>query len=119
MAGSAVRLRRQIGYAVAAEMLLCGDDLPARRAYEVGLINYVVADGQAVAKAREIAERIAGNGPLSVKALIATLHETESLPEAEAYEIEQRHGQAVMASQDAMEGPRAFLEKRAAVFTGH
>ncbi len=118
MAGSAVRLRRQIGYAVAAEMLLCGDDLPAQRAYEVGLINYVVPDGQALAKAREIAERIAGNGPLSVKALIATLHETESLPEAEAYEIEQRHGQAVMSSQDAMEGPRAFLEKRAAVFTG-
>ena len=80
--------------AVAAEMLLCGDDLPARRAYEVGLINYVVPDGQAVAKAREIAERIAGNGPLSVKALIATLHETESLPEAEAYDVERRRGGA-------------------------
>src|SRR5215831_15455096 len=78
MAGSAVRLRRQIGYAVAAEMLLTGDDLPAQRAYEVGLINYIVPDGQALAKAREIAERIAANGPLSVKALIATLHETES-----------------------------------------
>ena len=51
MAGSAVRLRRQIGYAVAAEMLLAGEDLPARRALELGLINHVVPDGQALNKA--------------------------------------------------------------------
>ena len=63
MAGSTVRLRRQIGYAVAAEMLLCGDDLPAQRAYELGLINHVVPDGQALAKASEIAARIATQRP--------------------------------------------------------
>jgi enoyl-CoA hydratase len=118
MAGSAVRLRRQIGYAVAAEMLLCGDDISAQRALEVGLVNYVVPDGQALAKARELATKIASNGPLSVKALVATLRETESLPEAEAFVIEQRHGGAVMASEDAKEGPRAFLEKRPPVFHG-
>ena len=55
MAGSAVRLRRQIPYAIAAEMLLAGEDLPARRAFELGLVNHVVPDGQALAKAREIA----------------------------------------------------------------
>ncbi len=118
MAGSAVRLRRQIGYAVAAEMLLCGEDLPARRAYELGLINHVVPDGQALSKAKEIAERIARNGPLAVKAIVATLRETETLPEDEAFAIEQRHGMAVMASEDAKEGPRAFLEKRDPVFRG-
>jgi enoyl-CoA hydratase len=118
MAGSAVRLRRQISYALAAEMLLCGSDISAQRAYDVGLINYVVPDGQALARAREIADRIARNGPLAVKALVATLHETESLPEADAYEIEQRHGISVMASEDAREGPRAFLEKRDPVFRG-
>jgi enoyl-CoA hydratase len=118
MAGSAVRLRRQIGYAVAAEMLICGEDLPARRAYELGLVNYVVPDGQALAKAREIAARIAANGPLAVKAIVATLRETETLPETEAFAIEQKHGMAVMASEDAREGPRAFLEKRAPVFRG-
>ena len=118
MAGSAVRLRRQVGYAVAAEMLICGEDLPARRAYELGLINHVVPDGQALDKAKEIAGRIAANGPLAVRAIVATLRETETLAEPEAFVIEQRHGTAVMRSQDAQEGPRAFLEKRPPVFHG-
>jgi enoyl-CoA hydratase len=78
----------------------------------------VVPDGQALAKAREIAARIAKNGPLAVKAIVATLRETETLPEDEAFAIEQRHGMAVMSSEDAREGPRAFLEKRAPVFRG-
>jgi enoyl-CoA hydratase len=118
MAGSAVRLRRQIGYAVAAEMLICGEDLPAKRAYELGLINHVVPDGHALAKAREIAERIAKNGPLAVKAIVATLRQTETLPEEDAFAIEQKHGMAVMGSEDAREGPLAFLQKRAPVFRG-
>jgi len=118
MAGSTVRLRRQIGYAVAAEMLLCGEDLPAKRAYQLGLINHVVPDGQALAKAKELAQRIAKNGPLAVKAIVATLRATEALPEEEAFTIEQKHGMAVMASADAQEGPRAFFEKREPVFRG-
>lgn len=118
MAGSAVRLRRQVSYAVAAEMLLTGEDISAQRALELGLINHVVADGQALTKAREIAERIARNGPLAVKAILAVLRETEAMPEAEAFEIETRLGMKVMASNDAAEGPRAFLEKREPRFTG-
>jgi enoyl-CoA hydratase len=118
MAGSAVRLRRQIPYAIAAEMLLAGEDLPARRAYDLGLVNHVVPDGQALAKAREIAQRIARNGPLAVKGILATLRETETLAEDEAFGIEQKYGMPVMMSEDAAEGPRAFLEKREPVFKG-
>ncbi len=118
MAGSTIRLRRQIPYAIAAEMLLAGEDLPAGRAYDLGLVNHVVPDGQALAKAREIADRIARNGPLAVKGILATLRETETLPEAEAFAIEQKHGMAVMSSEDAAEGPRAFLEKREPDFKG-
>ena len=118
MAGSAVRLRRQIPYAIAAEMLLTGEDLPAQRAWELGLVNHVVPDGQALAKAKEIARRIAENGPLAVRALVAVLRATETLPEEKAFEIEQQHGMKVMMSKDAVEGPRAFLEKRKPDFTG-
>jgi len=118
MAGSAVRLRRQVSYAVAAEMLLAGEDISAQRAYDLGLINHVVPDGQALAKAKEIAQRIARNGPLAVQGILATLRATDALPEEQAFEIEMDHGKRVMASNDAAEGPRAFLEKRDPDFTG-
>ncbi len=78
----------------------------------------MVPDGEALAKAREIAQRISDNGPLAVKGVLATLRSTESLPEEEAFVIEQQHGMKAMSSKDAVEGPRAFLEKRKPEFTG-
>jgi len=118
MAGSAVRLRRQIGYAVAAEMLLVGEDLPARRAFELGLVNHVVPDGQALAKAREIATQIAENAPLAVQAVLRSRRETEGLSEVAGLARELEIGQPVFATKDAKEGPTAFAEKRPARFTG-
>ena len=112
MAGSAVRLPRQIPYTQAAEILLTGKHITAREALEIGLIGHVVPDGQALTKAREIAEVIANNGPLAVEAITRTLHETDGmqLDEALAYEFE--YGQAVFLSEDSKEGPKAFAEKR-------
>jgi enoyl-CoA hydratase len=118
MAGSTVRLPRQIGYAVAAEMLLTGEDITAQRAHQLGLINHVVPDGEALNRARQIAERIAANGPLAVASILRTIRETEGMPEGEAFAIDSRLGMQVMKSNDAAEGPRAFLEKRAPEFTG-
>ncbi|MCA9503303.1 MAG: crotonase/enoyl-CoA hydratase family protein [Spirochaetaceae bacterium] len=116
MGGSAVRLPRQIPYTHAAEILLTGKHIKAREALEIGLIGHVVPDGQALAKAREIAEVIAGNGPLAVEAITRTLHETDGmgLDEALAYEFD--YGQAVFASEDSKEGPKAFAEKRKPAF---
>jgi len=112
MGGSAVRLRRQIPYTVAAEILLTGKHLTAAEALAMGLIGHVVPDGEALAKAREIAATIADNGPLAVEAILRTLHETDGMTEQEALDHEFDYGQAVFRSADAKEGPKAFAEKR-------
>ena len=66
LGGSTVRLRRQIPYTLAAELLLTGRQMSAQEAKDVGLIGHVVPDGQALAKAQELAAEIAANGPLAV-----------------------------------------------------
>src|SRR5262245_38807884 len=116
MAGSAVRLPRQIPYTQAAEILLTGKHIPAREALAIGLVGHVVPDGQALAKAREIAAVICENGPLAVEAITRTLHETDGMELDAALRHESGYGQAVFASEDAKEGPRAFAEKRKPVF---
>ena len=118
MSGATVRLPRQVGYPIAAEMLLTGTDITAERAREIGLVNHVVPDGQTMEKAREIADRIARNGPMAVKAILATLRQTEAMPESDGFAVEMALGGEVMASSDAAEGVRAFLEKRDPTFTG-
>ena len=118
MAGSTVRLPRQIPYTVAVEMLLTGDSISAQRALSLGLIGRVVPDGQALAEARKIGLRIAQNGPLAVKGILKTIRETATLTEEEAFVLEQKNGIAVFSSEDAKEGPRAFLEKRDPKFPG-
>ena len=118
LGGSTVRLRRQIPYTHAAELLLTGKTISAQEAKEIGLIGHVVPDGQALDKANEIAAAICANGPLAVKAVKRSLQETEGLPEEEALKIELEIGMRVFMTEDAKEGPRAFAEKRTPNFTG-
>ena len=112
MAGSSIRLPRQIPYTLAVEMLIVGAAITADQALEYGLIGHVVEDGQAIEKALELGRKIAANGPGAVKAILKSIRETYGLPEERAFEIEVPIGSAVFASEDAQEGPRAFLEKR-------
>ncbi len=118
LGGSTVRLRRQIPYTRAAEILLTGRHLDAAEALEIGLIGRVVPDGRALAEARDVAAQIAANGPLSVQAIMRSLRETEGLSEEEGLRIELQIGLPIFGTSDAREGPRAFKEKRKPEFQG-
>ena len=116
--GSITRLPRQIPYAKAMEMLLLGDTFSAQQALEMGLLNYVVPQAQLMDRARELATRLAENGPLAVQKIKEGVVRSSGLPLDRAYEIENEVSVAVMTSKDAREGPRAFKEKRKPNFTG-
>ncbi len=118
MGGSAIRLPRQIGYAAAMDILLTARSVTPQEALEMGLINKIVPDGQALAAARELADQIAACGPLAVQGILRTYRETAHLPEPEALKISDEIGWPVIGSADAKEGSRAFKEKRPAVFRG-
>ena len=114
-----MRLVRQIPYTVAAELLLTGRHILAQEARELGLIGHVVPDGQALAKAHELADLVAANGPLAVQAVLRTMRDSEGKHEDDCWADDARVGAAVFSSQDAREGPRAFAEKRPASFHGN
>jgi len=117
-AGSTVRLKRQIPYTKAMEMILTGDPLTAAEAYHFGLVGHVVPTGTALAKARTIAARVAANGPLAIRNAKASILESGWLDDVDARKIEQRFVVEVMRSADAREGLAAFADKRVPRFTG-
>ncbi len=117
-AGGALLLAQRIPRALALEMLLTGEPVTAARAAEIGLVNRVIDDGQALQTALELAETIAANGPL---ALIATKEISVGGGDwtaAERWDRMARLVQPVFTSEDAREGARAFAEKRAPVWKG-
>ncbi|HVK72088.1 MAG TPA: crotonase/enoyl-CoA hydratase family protein [Kofleriaceae bacterium] len=118
MGGSTVRLRRQIPYTLAMDLLLTGRHIGAEEARSYGLIGRVVPDGQALTEARTIAAAIAANGPYAVQMIKKSVQDTEGLSEAEGLKVELELGWKVFNSEDAKEGPRAFAEKRKPSFKG-
>lgn len=112
LGGSTVRLRRQIPFTVAMDLLLTAREVSAAEAKEIGLIGRVVPDGSALDTALEIAGVIAANGPLAVEAIKASVKATEAIPEEDALKIELELGWPIFATEDAKEGQRAFAEKR-------
>ena len=119
LGGSSVRLRRQIPYTIAAELLLTGRHMSAQEALDFGLVGRLVPPGEALAEAKSIAQEICETAPLSIKALMKMLREVDgSYHETEALERELEVGQPVFGTKDAREGPRAFAEKRKPEFTG-
>ena len=114
--GSSVRLPRQLPYAKAMELLLTGDLITADEALRLGFLNYVTDDF--LGKALEIAEKIASNGPIAVRAIRRSARACLGVQELEALKIETEISAPVFKTEDAREGPRAFMEKRKPIFEG-
>ncbi|MFT4262385.1 MAG: crotonase/enoyl-CoA hydratase family protein [Nocardioides sp.] len=117
-AGGLMRLSERIPPNVAMELALTGDFLGAERAHQLGLVNRLADDGDALAGAHELALAIAANGPLAVRASKRIMVTSPSWPAEERWTRQQQIVDGVFASEDAQEGPTAFAEKRPPVWRG-
>ena len=117
-AGGGVFLPRRIPLAIALELGMTGDVIDAGRASELGLVNRVVPPGDVLQTAVELAERIAANGPLGVQATRRLMRAAASMTDEEVWALQGEIQPGVFGSEDAQEGSRAFIEKRAPVWKG-
>jgi enoyl-CoA hydratase/carnithine racemase len=117
-AGGTQRLPRVVPRGVALEMILTGAPVSAEAALRWGLVSHVVAGEDLLDEALRIAELIAANGPLAVRAARDAVYQGLALPLDEALRLEQFQAEPLRQSDDAMEGVRAFVEKREPCFKG-
>ncbi len=107
-----------VGPAHTAEIMYTAEPVGARRALEMGLVDRVVSDERLAVEADALAEKIAGNAPLSLRAMKASIRRCLS----DAYNAEHKDIDAMRAavwrSKDGKEGVRAFLEKRKPIWSG-
>jgi len=116
--GGLFRLPKRIPYHVVMELALTGETLPAERFQQLGLVNKVVPEGQALSAALELAQRISQNGPLAIAATKQILAKANEWSEEEAWREQRAIASRALTSKDAIEGSRAFAEKRPPVFRG-
>lgn len=116
--GGLVRLPRRIPRQVAMELALTGDAVDAERAERLGLVNHLCEDGRALETARRLAERITANAPLALQVSKRLVRDSYTWPDDEWPTRQLPHIAEVMESEDAIEGSRAFAEKRPPRWTG-
>ncbi|BCB83896.1 crotonase/enoyl-CoA hydratase family protein [Phytohabitans suffuscus] len=110
--GGLLRLPTRVPYAVALEWILTGRRVTAREAHAAGLVSRLAGTGTALATALDLAREIARNAPLAVRAAKRIVVESPSWPAGEAFARQREIYEPVRSSQDAIEGARAFTEKR-------
>ena len=111
--GGLIRLPKLIPAKIAAEMCLTGTLINAQRAYEIGLVNHVVPADQVMDKAMELARQMAANAPISLRLTKQLLHMAPHLSEEDGMRVcRYMAWKYVEGTEDAVEGPKAFLEKR-------
>jgi enoyl-CoA hydratase len=116
--GALLRLPARIPYHVAMEMALTGDPVTAERGYELGLVNRLAEPGGALDAALELAELIAVNGPLAVRASKQILQRQADWGQDDMWERQGELSEPVLGSEDAHEGASAFAERRAPQWRG-
>ena len=114
--GASVRVGRILGADRLVEMMLTGRKYGAEEGLALGLTHYVVGEGEALARAREIATRIATNAPLSNYVMIQALARIEDMSKADGLFTESLCAALTQTSPDAQEGLKAFLQKREPTF---
>ncbi len=120
-AGGLWRAQRRLPASIAFELLLTGRRLTAEEGFRLGFVNHVVARDEPLAKAREIAAQIATCAPLAVEALLEVSRAVDGLPDKQAFDAMRSDLPArrrMRASDDFLEGPRAFAEKRPPRWSG-
>ena len=117
-AGGLHRIINVLPRNIANEMVATGDPVSAARAERFGMINRLVPAGEALAAARQLAETIATNAPLSVQYSLAAMKASLGVPDGAGRAAVDERFAALRKSEDFKEGPRAFVEKRPPVWTG-
>lgn len=120
--GGVLRLPRRLPRAIAAELMMTGARLPAADALRLGLVNRVAERSELLTTARALADGMAAQAPLALRAVKAVMTATEEISVADGYKLMQSGAipvyAAMLASEDAREGPRAFAAKRPPVWRG-
>ena len=114
-----VPLSRMIPQRIWLQLCLTGEPITAQRAYEIGLVNAVVPAGQELPEAIAWAEKIAASAPLTVRASHQMVLLAGEMGRSAAWDVADRLFEPVYRSDDALEGPRAFTERRRPRWQGH